>query len=233
MERVCNHLLVCWGSDCRPLFELSSCGFVHGVLVWSLTLIITLLLLSMGTGMALGGGMKVMGEGLGIGSKAIASGAGDSAKEGVNRAGDQIKSFIDEAVQSTPTNAPASNNIRAKREIGFAVTKLFTSGDNITSPANHDAVVKALTQYGGMNEADATKTVDDWTTDYKNLKSELDKVKAAAEQKAREGADVAARNLSHAAIWSFFALLVGLLVTSLSSAYAAKCALKHAQVQSS
>src|SRR5580698_10022940 len=66
-------------------------GFVHGILVWSLTLIMTLHLLSMGTGMILGGAMKVVCEGAGIGGNTLASGAKQNA--------DQLGSFIDEAVQ--------------------------------------------------------------------------------------------------------------------------------------
>ena len=58
-------------------------GFAHGILVWSLTLIITLLLLTAGTGMVLGGAVKILGEGLGIGGKAVASGMGEVAKAGV------------------------------------------------------------------------------------------------------------------------------------------------------
>ena len=70
---------------------------------------------------------------------------------------------------------------------------------------------------GTKSEADATKTVDDWTTSYNNLKAEL-------EQKA----NVAAQNLSCAAIWSFFALLIGLLVTGFGGALGARFAVWHA-----
>ena len=79
-----------------------------------------------------------------------------------------------------------------------------------------------------MTEADAAKTVDDWTASYKNLKAELDSLKAMAEQKAREAADRAAHNLSCAAIWSFFALLIGLLAASLGGSCGARCALRGA-----
>lgn len=101
-------------------------GFVHGILVWSLTLIITLLLLSMGTGMILGGAMKVVGEGVGIGGGAA---MGSSAKQGA----DQLSSFLDEAVQSMPANSASKNSIRAKREVGFAVAKFFAPGNDVNS----------------------------------------------------------------------------------------------------
>ena len=200
-------------------------GFVHGILVWSLTLIITLLLLSMGTGMVLGGALKALGGGLGIGGTAVASAAGNQASDGVKRGVDQLSSFIDEAVQSLPGSTAPKTTTRAKREIGFAVTKLFAPGNDVTSQDNRSAAIKALTQYAEMSEADATKTVDAWIASYKQLKEELDNIKTAAEQKAREAAGRAASDLSRAAIWSFFALLIGLLVTTHGSTCGAKRAL--------
>lgn len=203
-------------------------GFVHGVLVWCSTLILTLLLVSVGTGMVLGGALKVFGEGMGMGGKAVASGVGELAKEGIKRSGDQLSSFIDEALQSGPTNAAPMAITRANREIGFALTKLFTPGNETNAQDNRAAAIKALTQYSGMSEADATKAVDGWITSAKNLKAELESLKAAAEEKARAAADRAAHNLSCAAIWSFFALLIGLLVASLSGRCGAMCGLRHA-----
>lgn len=206
-------------------------GFAHGILVWSLTLIISLLLLTAGTGMVMGGALKVLGEGLGIGGKAVAAGAGDLAKEGAKRSSDQLGSFIDEAVQSIPTNATPKAAVRAKREVGFAVTKLFAPGNDLASRDNRAAVIKALVDYTQMSEADATKTVDEWMASYKNLKAELDNLKLMAEQKAKEAADKAASNLSCAAMWSFFALLIGLLVTALAGRCGAGCALRGADSQ--
>jgi hypothetical protein len=206
-------------------------GFVHGILVWCLTLIISLVLLTAGTGMVMGGVLKVLGEGLGIGSKAVAAGAGDLAKEGLKHSSDQLGSFIDEAVQSIPTNAAPKAAIRAKREIGFAVTKLFAPGNDITSPDNRTAVIKSLEDYAQMSEADATKTVDDWMTSYKNLKAELDNLKAMAEQKAKAAADEAAHNLSITAIWSFFGLLLGLLVSAGGGILGADHALRRVKIE--
>lgn len=201
-------------------------GFAHGILVWSLSLIITLLLLTTGTGMVLGGALKVLGEGLGMGGTAVAAGVGEAGKEAAKRGSDQLESFIGEAVQSVPTNAAPKATTRAKREIGFAVTKLFASGNDLTSQDNRKAVVSALVEYSQMTEAEATKTIDDWTASYKSLKEELARIKDAAELKAREAAEKAASNLSGAAIWSFFALLIGLLVTAFAGRWGAGCAVK-------
>jgi hypothetical protein len=205
-------------------------GFAHGILVWSLTLILTLLLLSLGTGMVLGGALKVLGEGVGIGGKAVASGVGDLAKTGAKRSDAQLGSFIEEAVQSVPTNATPKASTRARREIGFAVTKLFAPGNEAGFQVNRMAAINALVEYAQMTETDATKTIDDWTTSHKNLQAELANILAVAEQKARATADRAAHNLSCAAIWSFFALLIGLLAAAFGGQCGARCALRHANL---
>ncbi len=199
-------------------------GFIHGILVWSVTLIITFLLLSTGTGMVLGGALKVLGAGMGMGGQVVADGVGEVAKAGVKRSADQLGSFIDEAVQSVPTNATPKASTRARREIGFAVTKLFASANDMGMATNRTAVVKALVDNSQMTEADALKTVDEWTTSYNNLQAELENLKAVAEQKARATADAVAHNLSCAALWSFFALLIGLLITAWGGSCGAKCA---------
>jgi hypothetical protein len=206
-------------------------GFVHGILVWCLTLIITLVMLSMGTGMFMGGALKVLGAGVGTGGKMAASGIGDVVKEGVQRSSDQLKSFTEEAVQSVPTNAAPKAAIRAQREIGFAITKLFTPGNDVDSQPNRAAAIKALMDYAQLSEADATKTVDDWITSYKNLQAELDNIKAAAEAKARQAADEAAHNLSIAATWSFFGLLLGLIVSAGGGVLGADHAVRRVKVE--
>jgi hypothetical protein len=189
-------------------------GFVHGIMVWCLTLIITLILVSMGTSMVMGGALKVLSASVGIGGKAVVSGIGDVIKDGAKRSSDQIQSFVQEAVQSISTNAAPKATTRASREIGFAVTKLFAPGNDVNSQTNRAAAIKALMDYTQVSEADATKTVDDWTVSYNNLKAELDHLKITAEQKAKEAADQAASDLSNAAIWSFSGLLIGLLVSA-------------------
>ncbi len=224
---VCALVALAFGGFVAGRFSHSvHSGFVHGVLVWSLTLIITILLLSMGTGMVLGGALKVLGEGLGIGGKVAAASVGEVAKEAGKRSADQLGSFINEAVQSAPTNAPPQAATRASREIGFAVTKLFTPGSDVASQENRAAAIEALKAHAQMSEADAIKAVDEWTASYARLKAELDKSKAAAEQKVREAADQAAHNVASAAIWSFFALLIGLLIAAMSGSYGAGRALK-------
>jgi hypothetical protein len=206
-------------------------GLVHGILVWSLTLIITLLLLTESTGLVLGGGLKALGGAAGIGGKAMASGVTEATQAGLKQDGDELNSFIAEATQSVPTNALPKATIRAKREVGLAVARLFAPENDINSPDNRAAVVKALVDYTQMSQADAEGTVDGWIASYKNLQAQLDQAKVAAEQKAKEAADRAAHDLSVAGTWTFFGLLLGLIVSAGGGVLGADFAVKRIKIK--
>lgn len=209
-------------------------GFVHGIMVWSLTLIITVLLLTAGATMFVGGGLKVLGEGLGagvgLGTKAVSSGVTDVAQAGMKRNQGELNSFIDEATKSIPTNAAPKATIRAQREVGLAVTRLFAPENDINSQENKQAVVKALVDYTQMSQADAQSTVDGWIASYNDLKAQLEQAKNAAEEKARKAADEAAHNLAIAGTWTFFGLLLGLIVSAGGGVLGADFAVKRIKV---
>jgi hypothetical protein len=214
-------------------------GLMHGVLVWSLTLILALPWFALGTGLALRRAMNNHGESLRISSQAAAVAEDDLAKAAAKRSHAEFGSFVEEAVQSIPTNAAPKAATRAEREVGFAVTKLFAPGNTATFQANRLEAINALMVYTEMSAADATTTIDAWATSNKNLQAELDKVrmemnthKVVAEQTARAAADTLAsqrmEHLSRAGRWSFFALLIGLLGASLGGRCGAKCASRNA-----
>src|SRR6185436_14030938 len=97
---------------------------------------------SIGTGTILGGALKVLGQGATMAGQA-AVGAGLVAQDAARRSDTQTGSFIDEAVQSIPPGSPQAT--RARREIGFAVTRLFAPGNDVNSAENRRAVIQSLT----------------------------------------------------------------------------------------
>jgi hypothetical protein len=198
-------------------------GGLHGFLVWSVAMVTTFSLIALGSGMALGGMATIAGASAKGGGKALA-GATDLAKEGVKRNGDQLSSFLDEAMASRPAGAASNMNIRAKREVGFALGRFFIADGDANSTEKRAALIKALTAEGGMSEAEANKLIASWTASYATLKTDLAEAKAAAEIKAREAADVAARKLSKAAILSFIAFWIGAMIASWGGVLGSKAA---------
>ena len=57
--------------------------------------------------------------------------------------------------------------------------------------------------------------VANWEATYQQGKVKYDEVRTQAEQKAREAGDAAARGVSHAAGWTFLALLGGLAASAI------------------
>jgi hypothetical protein len=217
------------------------CGPLHGLLVWSLTLILTLpLLLALGASLALAPPpphpVKTPDPNL----EKLAAAERELALTVTKREDAQQCSFVEEAVQSIPTNSEPKADTRAEREVGFAVTKLFAPVNAAAFPANRLEAINALEVYTAMTPANATTTLDAWINSRENLQVELDKLqaevnrlKAATEQNTRatgevaqSAANLAAHRLSQAATWSFFALLLGLLGAVLGGRCGAEGALR-------
>ena len=206
-------------------------GWLHGFLVWTSATIAGVYLVSSGAGWALGDISKLVGGGLSAAGKpaaAAVSGGADLAKDALKKSGDTISSYVDEAVGTTNNTDPAkrAQSIRAKREVGFAATRYFTSTDESAKAANRTALVTALSDDTGISQADAEKMVNDWTASYDRVKADLKAVKDEAAAKAREAAEKAAHALSIFSLCSFVAFVIGALAASLGGCRGAKHAVE-------
>jgi hypothetical protein len=233
--------IIAWSFGGWVAGRLSACprsGLLHGVVVWGLALIVMLPWLALGSGLALRRAMNNHADNLRVSRQAVTVAADDLAKTAAKRTDDQLGSFVEEAVQSVPTNAAPKAATRAEREVGFAVTTLFAPGNAAVFQTNRQAAITTLMAYTDMNAADATTTIDSWTMSHKNLLAELEKLKAemnnfnaVTEQKASATADALivqrAQHLCRVGRWSFFSLLIGLLGASLGGRCGARCASRN------
>jgi len=191
-------------------------GFAHGILVWSVTLIIAIGSTLAGTGLVTGGAVKILGDRNNI----VGGNLNDVLKENNSRLKDELTSFVSEAV---PPQQDDADSVATRRELAEEVGRMFGPGGDITSKENRDALVATLNGVGPNPE----KKVDRWIADHQKLQADL----KAAEQRARAEADRVAGNLASVAIWLFFALLVGLLAAALGGVCGAKCAMRHVDEQ--
>lgn len=188
-------------------------GTIHGFLVWSLATVAMFVFTTTGAGVAIGGAAQL----LGMAAKPVASatsGVTDIAKDAIKQNTDAIGSYVDEAVQSAGQNLNPGAAVRARREIGYALTKLFTSGGDIQNPENRGAVTRALTQ-AGISEDQANRMLTEWSGSMQQMKTDLDQAKKTVEQKARETGEKASSAVSKAALWTALAFLIGAIVSSL------------------
>ncbi|MFT3867765.1 MAG: hypothetical protein QM715_04615 [Nibricoccus sp.] len=209
-------------------------GWLHGFSVWCAATVAGVLFVSAGAGWILGDLSKLVGGGLSLAGKpaaALAGGAADMAKDAVKKSGDTLASFTDEALGNRPADSAGINNARAKREIGMALTRLFTPGQQTNAADNRAALVKALVDHAGMSEADANRTVTEWTNTYDRLKADLTAAKNEAETKARVAAEEASKALAIFSLCAFVAFAMGGLAASWGGHQGAKHALRCEQTE--
>lgn len=206
-------------------------GCLHGFMVWCLATVTAIGLVAFGAGWILGDLSKMVGGGLSMAGKpaaAAVSGAGDLAKDALQRSNGMIASFVDEGLGNAPAGRSAAEGVRAKRELGFAVAKLF-NGAGTDQAANQQAVVDVLIKEQGMTDADAKKLVSDWNDSYQRLKSELAAAKEKAETRAREAADKAAHTLAVLSFCSFVAFVIGAIFASVGGKHGGACAYRRSE----
>lgn len=188
-------------------------GCLHGFLVWSVATVVALILSMSGAGALIGGAAKVVGAAAKP-VAAAASGVADLGKTALQQNSDAVGSYVEEALQSRGQNIDAASAVRAKREIGYALTQLFAPGGKASDQEKRAAVVQALTK-AGVSEADANRMLTEWTASYERMKADLERMKTEAEAKAREAGEKASDAVSSAAIWTFVAFLIGAIVASI------------------
>ena len=206
-------------------------GCLHGFMVWCLATVAAIVVTTVGAGWALGDLSKIVGGGLSMAGKPLAAAAGgavDLVKNSLERTGGMLGSFVDEGLSNVVRGKGAADAIRAKRELSFAVTRLFT-GDTATMADNQQAVVTLLVDNQGMTGSDARKMVEGWGAAYQNLKADLEAAKAKLELRAREMAEKTATTLSILSLCAFAAFVLGGVSATMGGKHGGACACKRAE----
>lgn len=144
---------------------------------------------------------------------------------------DAAKSEVGDAVKALALQPDNSDAI-----IQDLVAKLKKHGEAISQDVDEDSLKKALSENTDMTPQEVDQTVKN-LVDAKNKTAQLVnqrlndvevKINQAKQeytelkQKAREQAAEAAKALSHAALWSFFALLIGAVISALAGLWGVK-----------
>lgn len=201
-------------------------GRLHGFLVWCSATVAGVLVVSLGAGWIMGDLAKLVGGGLSAAGKPAAAAVADAGKDALKQSADTVNSFIDEAVAGRNADNPAAT-VRAKREVGLALTRLFSPLHEGKEAENKAALTRALVEQAGMSQADADRVVREWTETYTRLKADLAAAKEKAETKAREAADKAAHVLTIFSLGAFAAFVFGAVSAVCGGAQGAKAAYKH------
>lgn len=187
-------------------------GWLHGFGVWCAATVAGVLFVATGAGWVLGDLSKLVGGGLSLAGQpaaAVAGGAADLAKEAATQSSLTVTSFVDEAMGRRPTGSAANLTVRAKREIGLTLARLFNPAQQGNLTENRAAAARALVDHGGLSAAEAETAITEWTASYERMKADLAATLQAAETKAREAAETAAKALAVLSLGYFLAFLLG------------------------
>lgn len=103
---------------------------------------------------------------------------------------------------------------QADEQLSGLLDRLKAKGDQAWDAADRQAFVNLIKARGNKTDAEANQIVDQAQASYRQAYAKYQELKAQAEQKAREAADVAAKNISRAA----WILLITLVVSALVAA---------------
>lgn len=201
-------------------------GRVHGLLVWSVATVVMAFAVTSSSGLLLGGVAKLTGEGLAfVGQQAVpaASAAGDFVKRTVDANPDLLGSFAHEVAPAGagPEGRPA--NPAAYREVSWALVRFFARDKNDRPEEAKNALVRAVATATGGDELQAREKVDAWIASYDRIQADLADLAKRAEVRARETAEAASGYVTHVAVWTVIAFLVGAIAAAWGGSSGARC----------
>ncbi len=131
---------------------------------------------------------------------------------------DAVKQQAQETQQDASNTAErsAQNPQQADDQVGAFLDRLKAKGDQAWDAADRQALVNLIKARGNKTDAEANQIVDQAEASYRQAYAKYQELKAQAEQKAREAAEVTAKRVSQAS----WVLLATLLISGLVAALA-------------
>ena len=212
-------------------------GVLHGVVVWALTTLLTLYLLTSGVGRVVSGVTGLIGSGLsaaGSGIAAVAPAAADLVQEqaGVDLQDldvDAIRAEAERLLRQTGDPALTPEAIRdqagavadnapddvADADVQAALDRAYGRASGVVSEVDRSDLVNVLAARTGMSEAEARQTVTSWEAEFRQARQTVSAEVDSLQTQAVETAESATDFLGTAALVSFFALLLGAVAAGL------------------
>ncbi|KFX03462.1 CAP-Gly protein [Pectobacterium betavasculorum] len=142
---------------------------------------------------------------------------------------------------STAVKAIAVNGEDSEKVIQELLAKLKKRGEALTQDVDRDSLTKTLADNTSLSQDEVNKTVDNLiaaknktaelvNTRLQDVEASIEQAKQqyeALKQKAREQAAEAAAAGAKAALWSFFALLIGAIVSLFSGLWGVKTSARY------
>ncbi len=185
-------------------------GMLHGVVVWALTTLLTLYLLTTGVGRIVSGATSLLGQGL------------DLAAQGVTAVAPEAANVIREEVDLSGIQSQAGRLLRdvatspgdAAADVENAIDRTF-GGNGPVDAGNRQDLIETVAARTGMTEAEAERSVNQWERQYNQARRQVGQTVDSLRADAPDVAEDAADYVGSAALIAFFALLLGMIAAAI------------------
>lgn len=200
---------------------------LHGLVMWSFATILTFVLLATSAGALLGGMLKLaydtvsgVGKAAVEGGSAMVSGGAEVAKGAIQAVvpgfnWDKIKREARALLRKQGDGKEfVADPLRDDEELTSMLTSLYGKARNAVSNGDRESLVNAVAERTGRKKEDINKAVDQMEKTYQEVKKSAEEAAKLAEQKARDAAAETKKVFAQVAIYTFVALVVGLIVST-------------------
>ncbi len=206
---------------------------LHGVITWSLVCFVTVSMIAFGTGSLVGGALNVVNNGVqaaGQGIVATNLDLGENETTSFDAVKAEVYAILRQTGQeelqpeyletrfdsmvATARDAASDALITpadARQDIEQAFDRLITDGQAIVDEVDREAAVNVLLARTDMTEAEATRTVAQYEQVIEDAKARLDAEMSDLKGNVAQATDNLVEALSKAALWSFFAMVIGVI----------------------
>jgi hypothetical protein len=189
-------------------------GMLHGLVTWGLAMLLVIYLLTTTLSSLIGGAFGVVGSAMqaaGQGAQTAAGAASGPVAPSVLGPWQQdLQQLLGQARQQAQQGGQQVQQAVNDERVRAVVEKAVTAGPESLTPADRQAAVDALVQYGGMTRPEAEQRLTQWQQTYEQAK-----------QKALDAAERSAEAVSQASLWSFVALAIGAVAAAIGGMFGA------------
>ena len=207
-------------------------GAIHGFVTWGITTIITLYFLASGVGTLVSGVTSVLGQGAQLAAQGVAAAAGPAVDQASQAAGGLDLGTIEQEVRALlrqtgdPALQPGNIEEQAQQaadvataeareaDIAAAARRAFDQFGQITSEVDRQDLVNVIVARTDMSEAEARQAVGRWEQQFSSVREQVGQATDDLSTQAAQTAEGVTDAIGTAAIWSFFALLLGAVAAS-------------------
>jgi hypothetical protein len=196
-------------------------GGIHGFLVWSVATVTVAFAFTSGASMLIGGVANIVGKSAGATAQ-IAGAGGQTLGQFAASNSNVLESYANEFVPAQDGGAP---DPRAMREVSWALIRYFSTEER--QGQAREALVGTIAQNTTMDRAEVDRRVEAMSASYDRIQQDIAALGERAAVEAREAAETASNYVTHAAVWTFIAFVIGAVSATWGGAMGARSRQEH------